>query len=144
MVRYAKLLAKAAAVRPPKLVDSDWRDRLALAKLGLGVRLLGRGDMRELLRVGAINLFDVLNEQLDDDELLKGALGLDGVLGAHMGPRSPNTVFGYLYRRLGEVFGFHGPALPSRWNGRGGSTRWAHQRGPPVWRSAPIPKSRGY
>ena len=112
MVRYAKLLGKAAAVRPPKLVDSDWRDRWALVELGMGIRLLGRSDMRELLRVGAINLFDLLNEQLDD-ELLKGALGLEGVLGAHMGPRSPNTVFGFLYRRLGEVFGFHGPAVPA-------------------------------
>jgi phytoene dehydrogenase-like protein len=111
MVRYAKLLSKAAAMRPPKLVDSDWRDRLALVKLGLDVRRLGRIEMRELLRVGAINLFDVLNETLDD-ELLKGALSLDGVLGAQMGPRSPNTVLGFLYRRLGEAFGFYGPAVP--------------------------------
>jgi phytoene dehydrogenase-like protein len=112
MVRYAGLLSRAAAVRPPRLVDSDWQDKLALARLGLRLRLLGRDDMRELLRVGAINLFDVLNETLDDP-LLKGALCMDGVLGAHMGPRSPNTVLGFLYKRLAEVFGFNGPALPS-------------------------------
>jgi phytoene dehydrogenase-like protein len=112
MVRYAGLLNRAASTRPPKLVESGWRDKLALAKLGLRMRMLGRDDMRELLRVGAINLFDVLNETLDD-ELLKGALSMDGVLGSHMGPRSPNTVLGYLYRRLDEVFGFSGPAIPS-------------------------------
>ena len=112
MVRYAGLLSRAAAIRPPKLVDSDWQDKRALASLGLRMRLLGRDDMRDLLRVGAINLFDVLNETLDD-ALLKGALSVDGILGAHMGPRSPNTVLGFLYRRLGDVFGFNGPALPS-------------------------------
>jgi len=28
-----------------------------------------------------------------------------------MGPRSPNTVFGYLYRRVGDVHGYSGPAV---------------------------------
>ena len=112
MVRYAKLLGKAAAMRPPKLVESGRRDRFALASLALRLRLLGRDDMRELLRVGAINLYDVLNEKLQD-ERLKGALAVDGVLGSHMGPRSPNTVLGFLYRRLGEASGFGGPAIPT-------------------------------
>lgn len=111
MLRYAKLFGKAASMRPPKLVESDRRDKLTLAKLALDIRLLGRDDMRELLRVGAINLFDVLNEKLQDARL-KGALSVDGVLGAHMGPRSPNTVLGFLYRRLGEACGFGGPAVP--------------------------------
>jgi len=117
MVRYARLLSTVAGARPPKLVDGDWQDRWRLAELGLRLRLLGRDDMRELLRVGAINLFDVLNEILDD-ELLKGALSVDGVLGAHMGPRSPNTVLGFLYRRLDEIFGFSGPAIPLGGMGR--------------------------
>jgi phytoene dehydrogenase-like protein len=38
----------------------------------------------------------------------KQALSLDATLGTHMGPRSPNTVFSFLHRRLGEVFGFNG------------------------------------
>ena len=111
MVRYAKLLATVATRRPPRLVGGDWRDRLALAKLGLDVRRLGRDDMRELLRVGAINLFDVLTERIEDD-LLKGALGVDGVMGAQLGPRSPNTVLTFIHRRLGDVFGYAGPAIP--------------------------------
>ena len=28
-----------------------------------------------------------------------------------MGPRSPNTVYGYIYRRMGTVYGFNGPAV---------------------------------
>jgi phytoene dehydrogenase-like protein len=117
MVRYAGLLSRAAEIRPPMLVDGDWQDRMALVRLALRTRLLGRDDMRSLLRVGAINLFDVLNETLED-ELLKGTLSMDGVLGAHMGPRSPNTVLGFIYRRLDAVFGFDGPALPAGGMGR--------------------------
>ena len=50
-------------------------------------------------------------EENFDDELLKAAISIDGVLGSHMGPRSPNTVFGYLYRRVGDIYGYKGPAL---------------------------------
>lgn len=117
MTRYAKLLAKVAGRRPPKLIEGDWHDKLNLAKIGLDIRRLGRDDMRELLRIGAINLFDVLHDRFAD-ELLKGALSVDGVLGAHMGPRSPNTVLGYLYRHLGDAFGLSGPAIPKGGMGR--------------------------
>jgi phytoene dehydrogenase-like protein len=62
------------------------------------------------LRVGLINIYDVANEHFDSD-LLKAAVSMDGVLGSHMGPRSPNTVYGYLYRRLGDFYGMKGPAV---------------------------------
>jgi phytoene dehydrogenase-like protein len=73
---------------------------------------MGKQEMQELLRIGAINIYDVLNENLDN-QLLKGALSLEAVLGSHTGPRSPNTVLGLLYRRVGETFGFNGPAIPT-------------------------------
>ncbi len=111
MMRFTKLLASAFRNRPPKLVEGDWHDRINLMKLGLGMRMLGREDMRELMRVGLINVYDVLHERFDS-ELLKGALSLDGLLGSHMAPRSPNTVLGYLYRRLGDLWGYRGPSLP--------------------------------
>jgi len=110
--RFARVLANAFAKRPPNLVDRDWRDNLSLMKLGWDVRTLGKDDMQDLLRMGLINIYDVANE-LFDDELLKAAVSLDGVMGSHMGPRSPNTVFGYLYRRQGEYYGYTGPALVS-------------------------------
>jgi len=111
MLRFSKLLASAFRNRPPKLVEGDWHDRINLLKLGLGMRMLGREDMREIMRVGLINVYDVLHERFDS-ELLKGALSLDGLLGSHMAPRSPNTVLGYLYRRLGDLWGYRGPSLP--------------------------------
>jgi len=104
MERFAAVLGSTFGERPPRLVNGDLKDTLALAKLGLRVRLLGRKDMRELLRIGAINIYDVLQEHFES-ELLKGLIGFDAVLGSHMGPRSPNSVLSYLYRLTGAVQG---------------------------------------
>ncbi len=111
MMRFAKVLAAVLTERPPRLADNDFKDRMTLLKLALKVRMLGRDDMRELLRVGAINIYDVLEEQFENP-LLKGALSLDSVLGSFAGPRSPNTVLGFLYRYAIEALGGGGPAIP--------------------------------
>ena len=65
MMRYARLLADTLTERPPKLADNNLQEKMMLAKLALKVRLLGRDDMRELLRIGAINIFDVVEEELE-------------------------------------------------------------------------------
>jgi phytoene dehydrogenase-like protein len=109
MLKYARLLAVAFTARAPRLVESNLTDRLTLAKLGLGMKRMGRNDMSDLMRIILINMYDVMEENFDNPRL-KAMLSLDGVQGAHMGPRSPNTVFGYLYRLVGEVFEFTGPA----------------------------------
>ena len=113
MVRFGKLLGRHLAARPPRLVGGGARDKLSLARLAWDVRRLGQDDMRELLRIGAINIFDVLEEHFDN-ALLKGALSFDAVLGTHMGPRSPNSVFTYLYRLSGQIRGQSGAlAIPA-------------------------------
>jgi phytoene dehydrogenase-like protein len=109
-IKFAKVLNGFFSKRPPSLVDRDWGDNLSLLKLGWDVRTLGKEDMQDLLRVGLINIYDVANEHFDN-ELLKAAISMDGVLGSHMGPRSPNTVYGYLYRHLGDFYGMKGPAV---------------------------------
>ncbi len=108
--KFANFLAKAFAMRPPKLVESNFTDRINLLKLGLGMKMMGRDDMSELMRLALINMYDVMEENFDN-ETLKALLSFDGLLGAHMGPRSPNTVFGYLYRRVGDAHGYIGPAV---------------------------------
>jgi phytoene dehydrogenase-like protein len=100
--RFAKIIQKTFMTRPPRLVHKNRKDLMTLAGLGLSVRMLGRDDMRELLRIGAINIYDVLQEDFQS-ELLKGALGFDAVLGSNMGPRSPNSVLSYLYRLTGQL-----------------------------------------
>lgn len=109
-LKFARVLNGFFSKRPPTLVDRDWGDTLALLKLGWDVRTLGKNDMQDLLRIGLINIYDVANEHFNSD-LLKAAVSMDGVLGSHMGPRSPNTVYGYLYRRLGDFYGMKGPAV---------------------------------
>lgn len=114
---YATILAKAFGRRPPRLVDADWRDRLGLLRLGLDIRLLGRDRMREVLRIGLMNIYDLVRERFTD-ERLQAAVAFDAVLGTGMGPRSPNTVMSYLYRRSGEALRGGGLALPA--GGMGG------------------------
>jgi phytoene dehydrogenase-like protein len=97
MDRYARLLAGVFEQEPPRLGTHDWSDRLGLLRLGWQVRRLGRRDLRELLRIGAMNVYDLLQEHFDSP-LLQGALGLEAVLGTNYGPRSPGTVLTWLYR----------------------------------------------
>ena len=61
------------------------------------MRRLGRRDMRELLRIGLMNVHDLLEDRFEHP-LLKGALALDAVLGTNYGPRSPGSVLSLLYR----------------------------------------------
>jgi phytoene dehydrogenase-like protein len=86
---------------PPRLGEEGWADRLALLRIGWQIRRLGRRDMRELLRIGGMNVYDLLEENFDS-AALKGALGFDAVLGANFGPRSPGTVLTLLYRLAAE------------------------------------------
>jgi phytoene dehydrogenase-like protein len=100
--RFSKTLKALLEVVPPELGTSAWSDRLALFRLGWQIRRLGRRDMRELLRIGAMNVYDLLNEQFETP-LLKGALAFDAVLGTNFGPRSPGTVFTLLYRLAAQT-----------------------------------------
>ena len=108
--RFGKVLDGFFSRRQPTLVDRSWDDAFSLLKLGWSLRRLGKDDMQDLMRVGLINIYDVANEHFDS-ELLKAAVAMDGVLGSHMGPRSPNTVYGYLHRHIGDCWGSTGPAL---------------------------------
>jgi phytoene dehydrogenase-like protein len=112
LMRFADLVREFQGTVPPRLVSAGWSNRLRLAKLAWRLRRLGRDDMREFLRVALINIADVLDDELESD-LLKGAIGLDAVLGTGLGPRSPNSVFSLLYRLAGEANGTPGAlALP--------------------------------
>ena len=110
ILKFSKLLSGAFNRRAPKLVEGNLTDRITLAKLGLGMKMLGKTDMSDLMRLALINIYDVMEENFEND-LLKAAISLDSLLGSHMGPRSPNTVYGYLYRRMGDIYGFNGPAV---------------------------------
>jgi phytoene dehydrogenase-like protein len=101
MRRFAAALVPMFSRIPPRLGTDAWADRLALLGIGWQIRKLGRRDMRELLRIGGMNVYDLLEENFDS-VALKGALGFDAVLGANFGPRSPGTVLTLLYRLAAE------------------------------------------
>jgi phytoene dehydrogenase-like protein len=101
MRRFAAALVPLFSRAPPRLGTTAWADRLAMLRIGWQIRKLGRRDMRELLRIGGMNVYDLLEENFDS-AALKGALGFDAVLGANFGPRSPGTVLTLLYRLAAE------------------------------------------
>ena len=83
-----------------------------LLRFGWQIRRLGRRDMRELLRIGGMCVYDLLQENLSNP-LLQGALGFDAVLGTNFGPRAPGTVFTWLYRLAAAAHaGRERPAQP--------------------------------
>jgi len=99
---FAKALRPLFDNKPPRLKNMGFADITTLAKLGWNVRMgLGRETMNEFLRIAAMNIYDVLNDEFDD-ERLKGAIAADAVLGNAMGPRTPGTVLTWLQRLQGE------------------------------------------
>jgi phytoene dehydrogenase-like protein len=108
----ARMLQPVLEMIPPRLGSDSWHDRLALLRLGLRLRSLGRRDMRELLRIGGMCVQDLLDEHFESP-LLKGALAFDAVLGSNLGPRSPGTVFTLLYRLAAESAAGGSMCLPS-------------------------------
>jgi phytoene dehydrogenase-like protein len=111
MHKFAQALAPAFSKVPPRLGTTSWSDRLDLLRLGWQIRKLGRRDMRELLRIVGMNVYDLLEENFES-AALKGALGFDAVLGANFGPRSPGTVLTLLYRLAAESGGSAGLSQP--------------------------------
>ena len=101
MTRFANLLKTYLNKTPPRLGSKDFKDLATFARLGFDVRRLGKAEMREFLRLIGMNIHDELVERFESP-LLKGALSLDAVLGTHLGPRSPTTLFTYLYRLAGD------------------------------------------
>jgi phytoene dehydrogenase-like protein len=102
MQRFARALQPMLGAVAPRLGTPGWTDKLALLRMGWQIRKLGRHDMRDLLRIGGMNVFDLLQENFESPAL-KGALAFDAVLGANFGPRSPGTVLTLLYRLAAEA-----------------------------------------
>jgi phytoene dehydrogenase-like protein len=102
MTRFADLLNTFFNKTAPRLSKEASRsDILTLAQLGFDVRRLGRKEMQEFLRLIGMNIRDEVVERFDSGPL-RGAISLDATLGTHLGPRSPNTIFTYLYRLAGN------------------------------------------
>jgi phytoene dehydrogenase-like protein len=104
LMRFADVLRPLKDMAPAQLGGGTNNEVVKLAKIALKARLMGRDDLRELLRMLLINVADVLNDDLADDRL-KGVVAFDTVLGAHLGPRSPNSLLLLLNRLAAEAGG---------------------------------------
>jgi phytoene dehydrogenase-like protein len=101
LARFGRFFYSVLSITPPQLTLTKWSERWAMLRFGLQLRLLGKGPMRELLRIGGMNAYDLLDDTFTDASI-KGALAFDATLGSEYGPRSPGTVLTWLYRLAGE------------------------------------------
>jgi phytoene dehydrogenase-like protein len=109
---YSKLMEKfAEALGPfwyktmPRIGSKALGDLMTFAHMGLKLRLMGKRDLQEFMRVASLPARDLMDEYFDDDTV-KAALSWDGLIGSRMAPRSPNSaVLALLYRMSGESAG---------------------------------------
>ncbi len=111
MQRFADALKPFWLKTIPRIGINSLGDLLTFGRMGLSVRLLGKTDMREFLRVAALPARDLMDENFDHD-ILKAMLSWDGLVGSKLAPRSPNhAVLAMLYRRSGEQHGSVGSLI---------------------------------
>ena len=105
--RFAKMLKPFWLKTMPRIGDNSFPDLMTFGQLGLKLRLLGKKDMGEFMRVATLPARDLMDENFDN-EILKAMLSWDGLIGSKMAPRSPNaTVLNMLYRMSGQHHGAH-------------------------------------
>jgi phytoene dehydrogenase-like protein len=110
MERHAKALAPQLLKTPPRLANAGLANAMKLVGMGWDIRFgLGKKRMRDFMRIVGMNIHDLLDEVFEN-EVLKGALALDAVLGSALEPRMPSTVLTYLYRLAGGLKS--NPTLP--------------------------------
>ena len=81
--------------------------KLKFLKTGFDLRLKGKEEFQEFFRMILMCVADVLEEEIDND-LLKGLIAFDATLGINLGPRSPTSLMGLLYKISGEFNGQRG------------------------------------
>ena len=111
MRRFADVLKPFWLKTMPRVGATGMSDLMTFGNLGLSLRMLGKKDMREFMRIATLPARDLVDEYFDDD-ILKAMLCWDGLIGAKIAPRSPNSaVLAMLYRMAGESRGSH--AIPA-------------------------------
>jgi phytoene dehydrogenase-like protein len=106
--KYSRLMNRFADVlRPfwlktmPSIGARSVTDLMTFAHLGLSIRRLGKKDMGEFLRVASLPARDLMDEYFDDP-ILKAMLSWDGLIGAKLAPRSPNSAILGMLNRMSE------------------------------------------
>ena len=107
MNRFADILKPFWLKTMPRIGSTDLADMMTFGHVALNLRRVGKKDMQEFLRIASLPARDLMDENFKN-EVLKAALSWDGLIGAKMAPRSPNSaVLAMLYRMAGESRGAH-------------------------------------
>jgi len=111
MQRFANVLKPFWQKTMPRIGSANMSDLLTFGQMGLNIRMLGRKDMQEFMRIASLPARDLMDENFEN-EAVKAMLSWDGLIGSRLAPRSPNSaVLAMLYRMAGESNGVH--AVPA-------------------------------
>jgi phytoene dehydrogenase-like protein len=109
--RFAKALAPFWMKTMPRIGNNSPGELMTFAQLALKLRLLGKEDLLEFMRMATLPMRDLMDENFDD-KVLKAALSWDGLAGSRLAPRSPNSpVFALLFKMFEASGGMH--AIPA-------------------------------
>jgi phytoene dehydrogenase-like protein len=110
--RISPTFRRLADRPPPDLFETGIGDLVNLGKAALSVRLLGKKDMMEVLRVTPMCVADWLDEWFESD-LLKAGLAGSAIEGCFAGPWSPGTTTNFLWMEstVAEPIAGGAPAL---------------------------------
>jgi phytoene dehydrogenase-like protein len=97
-------LSALYSMEPPSVPGPLLSDARALARLGLGLRKLGRRNMEEVIRVLPMSCLELLDEWFES-EPLRGALAGVAVQGGIHGPMATGTAHNLLRRAAESVSG---------------------------------------
>ena len=101
--RFASMLAPFWLKTVPPIGNNSLSEILSFAELGLKMRLLGKDDMREFLRIVTLPMHDLMDEYFTHPGL-KAMLSWDALIGSRQAPRSPNnSVLQLLYRLASDT-----------------------------------------
>ncbi|MCP5096352.1 MAG: NAD(P)/FAD-dependent oxidoreductase [Chloroflexi bacterium] len=99
--RYAEILKAMMRKTPPTLPKYRLQELLPWAGVALKLRRLGGSEMMDFMRVLPMSISEYLDEWFETP-LLKGALGLSGVMGTMQGPMAAGTALMLLYNAIGS------------------------------------------
>jgi phytoene dehydrogenase-like protein len=104
MHKVASVLAALYTQPAPDVETTEPSELLRLGLLGLKIRGLGRQSLIDLMRILPMSVADLLDEWFENDAL-KAALGISGVMHLRQGPRSGGTAFNFLHHHVGSPEG---------------------------------------
>ncbi len=103
----ASLLGRFIPEIPVQPGAASFAQKWPAIKAALRLKLAGKDEMRQFMRMILMAAADVADEDITDDRLL-GLLAFDATLGIHLGPRSPSSMLGLYNRLAGQAAGLRG------------------------------------